>query len=59
MLSLLTASFDRTARVWNAATGGQLAVLRGHSAGLYGAAFSLDRSLVVTAHSVERRAFAP
>jgi WD40 repeat protein len=46
---VVTASFDRTARVWNAATGQVIAKLEGHSDAVYGAAFSPDGQRVVTA----------
>jgi WD40 repeat protein len=45
---VLTASLDRTARLWDTASGRQLAVLRGHAAGVYSAAFSHDGRRVVT-----------
>jgi hypothetical protein len=50
---VVTASADKTARVWDATTGVALAVLRGHTDQLVGASFSPDGSRVVTA-SVDR-----
>ncbi len=52
---IVTASQDRTARVWDAATGKEIAVLRGHEDSVYSAAFSPDGARVVTA-SVDRTA---
>jgi WD40 repeat protein len=46
---VVTGSFDRTARVWEAATGRCLAELRGHSGWVYCASFSSDNKTVVTA----------
>ena len=46
---IVTASFDHTARIWDAASGLLLAALDGHSAGLRGVAFSPDGSRIVTA----------
>jgi WD40 repeat protein/TPR repeat protein len=49
---IVTASFDATARIWDARTGAQLAVLgQGDSrhAGLYSAAYSPDGTHIVTA----------
>lgn len=40
---------DRTPRLWDAATGKEIAVLRGHEAGVVSAAFSPDGTRVVTA----------
>jgi WD40 repeat protein/serine/threonine protein kinase len=40
---------DRVARLWDAGTGKQLAVLRGHKAGVRTAAFSADSKRLVTA----------
>jgi hypothetical protein len=48
---VLTASEDRTARLWDAASGQELAVLQGHQAGVTSAVFSPDGSKVVTASS--------
>src|SRR5262249_14153268 len=46
-----TASADKTARVWDAAIGKEIAVLRGHADGVVSAAFSSDGARVVTASS--------
>lgn len=46
---IVTASNDKTARVWDVATGAPLSVLAGHDSYLYFAAFSPDGSRVVTA----------
>jgi WD40 repeat protein len=47
--ALLCVCEDRTARVWDAATGRETAVLRGHSEAVSTAAFSPDGRRVVTA----------
>jgi WD40 repeat protein len=46
---LVTASEDKTARIWEVATGRTIAVLRGHEEGVNSAAFGPDGKLVVTA----------
>ena len=46
---LVTASYDRTARIWDAQTGQTLTLLRGHSAFVNGATFSPDGQRVATA----------
>ena len=46
---VVTASKDRTARIWDAATGGLLRVLSGHSGAVFDASFSPDGNWVVTA----------
>jgi len=46
---VVTASDDKTARVWDVASGRTLAVLAGHDAGLSDAAFSPDGTRIVTA----------
>jgi WD40 repeat protein len=46
---VVTASEDKTARVWNAATGRVIARLEGHTGHVEGAAFSPDGQRVVTA----------
>ena len=46
---VVTASEDKTARLWDAATGKQVAVLRGHDDAVFSAAFSPDGARVVTA----------
>ena len=48
-LRVVTASYDNTARIWDAETGNQLTVLRGHESSLFSAAFSPDDLRVVTA----------
>ncbi len=46
---IVTASWDRTARIWDAATGAEIAALRGHEDRVQSAAFSLDGARIVTA----------
>ena len=46
---IVTASFDHTARIWDAPTTTETAVLRGHENFVSGAAFSADGARVVTA----------
>jgi len=46
---IITASSDNTARVWDAATAEEIAILRGHRSSVNSAAFSPDSSLIVTA----------
>jgi WD40 repeat protein len=46
---IVTASEDETARIWNAATAKEIAVLRGHEHFVHSAAFSPDGSRIVTA----------
>jgi WD40 repeat protein len=46
---IVTASQDDTARVWDAATGQQIAQLQGHTAPVDSAAFSPDGTRIVTA----------
>jgi WD40 repeat protein len=46
---ILTASEDKTARIWEAATAKQIAVLHGHENTLYSAAFSPDGARILTA----------
>ena len=46
---IITTSYDRTARIWNAATGEEIAILRGHEHSVSRAAFSRDSSRIVTA----------
>jgi WD40 repeat protein len=48
---IVTAGIDNTARIWDAETGGQIAVLSGHEDWVNSAAFSPDSRLVVTASS--------
>ena len=46
---VVTASSDNTARLWDAAAGKEIAVLRGHDNPVWSAAFSPDGTRVVTA----------
>jgi len=46
---IVTASYDKTARIWDARTGAQLAVLSGHEDRVYSAAYSPDGTRIVTA----------
>ena len=46
---IVTASWDKTARIWDAATGKEIAVLRGHENDVTSAAFSPDGTRIVTA----------
>jgi TPR repeat protein len=46
---IVTASHDKTARIWDARTGAQLAVLSGHGSRVYTAAYSPDGTCIVTA----------
>jgi WD40 repeat protein len=46
---VVTASADRTARIWDSATGQQLVILKGHSERVQGAAFSPDGHRIVSA----------
>ena len=46
---IVTASYDTTARLWNAATGAGLNVLNGHTDAVYSASFSPDGKQIVTA----------
>lgn len=50
----MTASRDRTARIWRVKDGAEQAILRGHSAALSSAIFSPNGSYVVTASASER-----
>ena len=52
---VVSASYDKTARIWDATTGRQLLELRGHTDRLRCAAFSPDGRQVVTA-SLDRTA---
>jgi WD40 repeat protein len=51
--SRIVSSGDRTARIWDAATAKEIAVLRGHDDSVLSAAFSPDGSRIVTASSDE------
>ena len=46
---IVTGSWDNTARVWDAATAKQLAVLRGHEFWVTSVGFSPDGTRIVTA----------
>jgi len=46
---VVTSSADKTARLWEVASGKELAVLRGHDGAVSSAAFSPDGTRVVTA----------
>jgi WD40 repeat protein len=46
---IVTASVDKTARIWDAASAKEIAVLRGHEDVVVSAAFSPDGSRIVTA----------
>jgi Tol biopolymer transport system component len=46
---IVTASYDKTARIWEARTGAQLAVLSGHGDRVASAAYSPDGTRIVTA----------
>jgi WD40 repeat protein len=48
---IVTASYDTTARIWDAATGKEITVLRGHENGVWSPAFSPDGARIVTASS--------
>jgi hypothetical protein len=48
-LRIVTASGDGTARIWDAATAKEIAILRGHDAPVTSAAFNPDGSRIVTA----------
>jgi WD40 repeat protein len=45
---LVTASYDRTAKIWDAATGEELLTLRGHTSWVWNATFSPDGRRVAT-----------
>ena len=48
---IVTASADKTARLWDAETGKQIGELQGHGDSVLSAAFSLDGKRIVTASS--------
>jgi hypothetical protein len=48
---VVTASFDRTARIWDADSGKEIALLNGHTSVVWSAGFSPDGKRVVTASS--------
>ena len=45
---IVTGSYDRTAKVWEAASGQELLTLKGHSARILSVAFSPDGQRIVT-----------
>ena len=47
--TVVTASSDKTSRLWDAATGRELRALNGHTANVWNAAYSPDGKIVVTA----------
>ena len=49
----MTASFDQTAKVWDAETGAQLFTLTGHRGEVRSTAYSPDMQRIVTASSDE------
>ena len=51
MAAFITASSDRSARIWDAATAKEIAVLRGHENIVTSGAFSPDGTRIVTASS--------
>ena len=46
---MVTASWDKTARLWDVESGNEIGVLKGHDNTVYSAAFSPDGRRVVTA----------
>ena len=48
---IVTASDDKTARIWDAKTARQIAVLRGHKDSVNSAAFSPDAKQIISASS--------
>ncbi|HEY1802950.1 MAG TPA: hypothetical protein VGG45_00585, partial [Terracidiphilus sp.] len=48
-ICIVTASVDKTARIWNAATGQLIAILHGHESAVFSAAFSPDGKRIITA----------
>jgi WD40 repeat protein len=50
-MRIVTASLDKTARIWDARTGKQLAVLSGHGDRVNSAAYSPDGTHIITASS--------
>jgi WD40 repeat protein len=55
-MRIVTASWDNTARPWDAATAKEIAVLRGHESTVRSAAFSPDGTRIVTASSQDKTA---
>ena len=47
-MRILTASSDKTAKLWDAKSGGEIATLKGHAEGVRNAAFSSDGKIIVT-----------
>ena len=56
-MPVVTASEDNTARLWDAAAGKEIAVLRGHENSVWSAAFSPEWTRVVTASETVHRRF--
>ncbi len=52
---IVTASEDKTAKVWDAQTGAEVLTLKGHTSRVYSAAFSPDGSRIVTGSDDKRR----
>lgn len=52
---IVTAGFDGTARIWDAASGKSLDVLRGHEGAVTSAAFDLDGGGIVTSTGFSAR----
>ena len=46
---IVTASGDRTAKVWDAETGAETLTLKGHTGDVFSASFSPDGKRIVTA----------
>ena len=46
---VLTASFDKTARIWDASSGKEIHILKGHTSAINSSSFSSDGKYVVTA----------
>ncbi|HEY8986339.1 MAG TPA: Hsp70 family protein [Streptomyces sp.] len=53
---LATASYDKTSRIWDVATGATRATFIGHTGGLSGVAFSPDGTLLATTSDIDRTA---
>jgi WD40 repeat protein len=50
---IVTASADKTARIWDAATSKEITILRGHEGTVYSATFSPDGARIVTATNLK------